>query len=214
MGRKGVDRSIRLIGEATQRGANLTFDIIGDGPDRALLERLADTEGLANVVRFRGLLPYGPELLRELASYDGLLFTPLAEDTPRMIFDGYAAGLPLIGAAIDYVQERPESEGATVLLPLDDDSAAADELVALSNRRDRLASLAKSAMNAAVYHAADSWYRRRAEWTFEAVERHRSGAGGPLTSTLDHVSILTMRSNLLLRPDPRATSNRQPFENL
>jgi hypothetical protein len=35
-----------------------------------------------------------------------------------------------------------------------------------------LAALARKAHEAAVYHAADAWYRRRAEWTIEAVDKH------------------------------------------
>jgi hypothetical protein len=100
------------------------------------------------------------------------LFTPIAEDTPRMIFDGYAAGLPLVGYEIAYVLERKQEDGATASserTPL----AAAQLLVELDRDRPRLAALSRKARQAAVYHAADAWYRRRADWTNEAVEQHR-----------------------------------------
>ena len=122
-------------------------------------------------MRLLGARSYGPALLRDLAAYDALLFTPTAEDTPRMIFDGYAAGLPLIGAAIPYVQERAAEENAAVVLPSDPDEAAR-RLLALDQQRSLLAPLTQSAHRAGHYHAADAWYRRRAEWTHEAVARH------------------------------------------
>jgi hypothetical protein len=93
-----------------------------------------------------------------------------------MIFDGYAAGLPLIGYSIPYVLEREREDNAVVSTPRDPHGAAA-VLAELDRDRPRLAALAKQARTAAQYHAADAWYRRRADWTNEAVARHR-GAGG------------------------------------
>lgn len=166
--RKGCDRAIGIVTDAREKGANVTLDLIGDGPERAALE--AQARGL-EAVRFLGERPYGPELIRELAAYDALLFTPLAEDTPRMIFDGYAAGLPLVGHDIGYVRERAAEEGATVLLPLGDTGAAGDIVAALARDPDRIATLARAALSAGQDNATDVWYRRRAEWTQEAFAR-------------------------------------------
>jgi glycosyltransferase involved in cell wall biosynthesis len=170
--RKGVDHSIRIIKLMRDRGAEIEFDIIGHGSEQAALESLIGTLDLTGIVRLLGPLPYGSELLRRLAEYDGLLFTPLAEDTPRMIFDGYAAGLPLIAYDIEYVRERAAEEGGTVMLPKGDLEASADLILGLSRQPERLAGLARGARRAGVYHAAEDWYRRRAEWTFEAVDHH------------------------------------------
>ena len=174
--RKGVDQSVQIIKLLQDRGVNVEFDIIGHGPERAALESLIGTLELTGIVRLLGPLPYGTELLRQLAEYDGLLFTPLAEDTPRMIFDGYAAGLPLIAYDIEYVRERATEDEASVTLPRGDWEASADLILGLSRQPERLAGLARKARRAGVYHAADNWYRRRAEWTFEAVDRHRHHA--------------------------------------
>ena len=95
--RKGVDRSIELVSELRAAGEEVSFDIIGDGEQRSALETQVQELRIGDRVRFLGRRDYGASLLSELADYDGLLFTPLAEDTPRMIFDGYCAGLPLVG---------------------------------------------------------------------------------------------------------------------
>ncbi len=170
--RKGVDRSLRILAGAKSRGADLEFNVIGDGNERQRLESLAQSLGLAERMRFHGSVAYDHDLLNRLAEYDALLFTPTAEDTPRMIFDGYAAGLPLIAFDIDYVRERHAQEHAACLLPRDriDESAAA--LASLAQNHGRLIELSRSARAAADYHASENWYRRRAEWTIEAVNRH------------------------------------------
>ncbi|MGA2582459.1 MAG: glycosyltransferase [Tepidisphaeraceae bacterium] len=161
--RKGVATSLTIL------PPDVEFDIIGDGPERVKLESAAT----GKKIRFLGALPYGPELLKRLASYDALLFTPSAEDTPRMIFDGYAAGLPLVATDIPYVQERAAEEKAAVILPMNDLEKSAMMLQALNTNRNQLAELSRAARSAADYHAAENWYRRRAQWTFQAVERHR-----------------------------------------
>jgi glycosyltransferase involved in cell wall biosynthesis len=112
--------------------------------------------------------------LAELASYDALLFTPLAEDTPRMIFDGYAAGLPLLGYGVEYVREREAEDRAARSTAVGDTAAAAQLLLSMDRDRTLLAALARRAHEAGLYHAADAWYRRRADWTAAAVDAHRS----------------------------------------
>lgn len=171
-GRKGVEHSVRAIAAAAKQGVRVEYDVIGDGTDRAACEAAVLALGIGDRVRFLGRKAYGPGLLRELAGYDGLLFTPLAEDTPRMIFDAYAAGLPMVAYGIEYVKERAEKEGATEVLRAGDPEDAGRVLAELDKSRGRLKDRAEKAMQAAAYHAADVWYARRAAWTMEAVERH------------------------------------------
>lgn len=172
--RKGVHQSLQILAAARRLGTRIEFEVIGSGPELANLERLARELDLAEQVHFAGSASYGAALIERLARFDGLLFTPTAEDTPRMIFDGYAAGLPLLASAIPYAEERARREGATVLLPRFDVEGAARRLVELDRNRGALAEWTGRARAAARYHAADAWYTRRAEWTHEAVARRRA----------------------------------------
>lgn len=170
--RKGVDVSVRILARARARGARVELEVIGSGPEEAAIAKLAQELGVADAVHLTGTATYGPALIARLATFDGLLFTPTAEDTPRMIFDGYAASLPLVASPVPYVEERARAERATELLPADLDQAA-DVLLGLDRDRGRLAELARRAGEAALYHAADAWYARRAARTHEAVDRRR-----------------------------------------
>jgi glycosyltransferase involved in cell wall biosynthesis len=167
--RKGVDHSIRIVGMIRELGGEVSLDIIGNGPDRTAIAELIRSLSLEGVVKLLGAAPYGPHLLRRLADYDAMLFTPLAEDTPRAIFDGYAAGLPLLAYDIAYVRERAGEEEATLLLPTGAVSVAATRILEVLRDREQLARLTFRAREAGQYHAAENWYRRRAEWTREAV---------------------------------------------
>jgi glycosyltransferase involved in cell wall biosynthesis len=169
--RKGIDVALRAVAEAKRRKATVTFDIIGDGPERAPLKKLASELELGETITFYGAREYNKALLNELGKYDILLFTPSIEDTPRMIFDGYAAGLPLLGTDIDYIRERIEEERAGWVLPRGSVGAIAEKIVDIDRDRSLLHNPTWAAWEAAHYHAADEWYRRRAEWTVEAYER-------------------------------------------
>lgn len=169
--RKGLDHAIGIVARARASGADITLDLIGDGDARPALEAQTLRDRVQDAVRFLGEKAYGPSLLQSLATYDGLLFTPLSEDTPRMIFDGYAAGLPLIGYDIPYVRERAKIEKSTLLLPSGDQDGAAACLVKAAKDPAQIAALTRSAHRAAYANATDVWYRRRAEWTLQAHER-------------------------------------------
>jgi glycosyltransferase involved in cell wall biosynthesis len=174
--RKGLDHAIAIVGGAVAAGADVTFDLIGEGADEPALRAQAAAAGLGERVRFRGARRYGRGLIAELAGYDALLFTPRSEDTPRMIFDGYAAGLPLVAYDIPYVVERAEEERAAVTIPFEDQEAGARTLARLAAGRGELARLARTAYEAAHANTAEAWYRRRAEWTLEAHARRLGSA--------------------------------------
>ncbi len=178
--RKGILDSVDIVAKCHQMGAPIEFDIIGHGEQYEEIEARIEKKGMGSAIKMLGRMNYGPELFKKLQTYDGLLFTPLAEDTPRMIFDGYAAGLPLIAYEIDYCIERHKTESATWLMPLKNVDGAANRLTELAKNPDRLCELAKAAHEAAIYHAAENWYRRRAEWTFEAHEKFGSSRSSNL----------------------------------
>jgi glycosyltransferase involved in cell wall biosynthesis len=174
--RKGPMQGADLVRRARDLGQRIEFDIIGDGSQREAIETSCREWGITDRVRFLGRMNYGPELIAKLAEYDGLLFTPAAEDTPRMIFDGYAASLPLVGFDIDYVKQCSATDRATFLLPRDDMDQAARRLSELAKDPSPLRSLAECAHAAAFNHSVENWYGRRAAFTIEAFER-RSGTG-------------------------------------
>ena len=93
-----------------------------------------------------------------------------------MVFDGYAAGLPVVGTAIPFIRERAERDGATAIIETNDLEAGAMCLCRLDAAREELAVLSWRAREAGEYHSADNWFRRRTEWVMAAVERRRRKA--------------------------------------
>lgn len=172
--RKGLHVTLDVLARAGAAGARAELEIVGHGPEEGRLREQAERLRLGDRVRFAGQLPYGPELLQRLAQCDLLVFTPVEEDTPRMLYDGYAAGLPVLATEIPFVRLRAGADRAAVTFPVGDVAAGAEALVALDRDRSRLRALSIRARSAGLEHSTDNWYRRRRDWTVEAVERRRA----------------------------------------
>lgn len=88
---KRHDLALRAFAALGCPGATLT--IAGDGPERAALARLADTLGIAAVVRFAG---EQADIALLLAEADLLLLTSDYEGYPAVLLEALAAGLPVV----------------------------------------------------------------------------------------------------------------------
>jgi glycosyltransferase involved in cell wall biosynthesis len=127
------------------------LDIVGAGPQRALLEQLA-----APSVRFLGEVP-NTELLQVLPSYLGLAIpSRWPEGMPLALLEGLAAGLPIVSlggsSAADLVREL--GVGATV-------ESDSDWPAALSGVKSNRAKLSRRARE--VYEnrfTRDAWLRQ------------------------------------------------------
>lgn len=170
--RKGLADAIRILAAARRRGVDASYDLIGDGPQRDELKTLAKELGIAESVRFPGSFPYGVALHEKLRTYDAVLFTPTEEDTPRMVYDAFASGLPLITSDIAFLRRRADRDQASVLFEIGAIEEGATRLVELNQDRERLVSLSRKAHEAGRRHSVERWYGQRLAWTVEAVERH------------------------------------------
>jgi len=95
VGRLTPQKNIALLLRAFGRGARAgdTLSIIGDGPERARLEGLAQSLGIEEQVKFLGYLPDPATLL---PSFDILLLSSDYEGVPAVVLEALAAGLPIV----------------------------------------------------------------------------------------------------------------------
>jgi glycosyltransferase involved in cell wall biosynthesis len=92
---KRVREAVDAIGVC---GAGLRLEIVGDGPERAALERLVSRRGLSERVVFHGRVD--DETLRRLYnSCRAVYYAPIDEDYGYSTVEALAAGKPVITAA-------------------------------------------------------------------------------------------------------------------
>jgi glycosyltransferase involved in cell wall biosynthesis len=90
--RKGAALAIRAVAAA---GPAVSLRVVGDGPDRGRLERLAQRLGVAPRVQFEGRLPRA-EVMHRLATAAAVVFTGLREEGGLALAEAMLAGAPVV----------------------------------------------------------------------------------------------------------------------
>ena len=126
--KKGVDTLLRAVAEIAPRRPDLTVEIVGEGPLRPALERLAAELGLGRRVRFAGALAF-PDVE---AAYRRAAMVVLAcrvagdgdrDGLPTVLLEAMARGLPVVSTAVAGIPELVEGNG--LLVPPDAPAALA-----------------------------------------------------------------------------------------
>jgi glycosyltransferase involved in cell wall biosynthesis len=126
---KGFDRLLRACGALAAEGASFRCDIVGDGPLREALERLAIDLGLAGRVRFLGRL-HQEDLIEHYAGADlfALMCMPASDDDrdgiPNTLIEAMAMELPCVSTGFSGVPELVVDGQTGVLVATDDHERA------------------------------------------------------------------------------------------
>jgi glycosyltransferase involved in cell wall biosynthesis len=137
---KNVDVVLQAFALLLERQPGLTLDIVGDGPAREHLERVAARLGIAERVRMRGFMDR-PALGRIYREYDAFVTASTIETQGIVLLEAMSAGLPIAAVRALAIPELVE-DGRTGLLvePGDAPALAAvmDRLVADGALRNAL----------------------------------------------------------------------------
>lgn len=93
---KNVDVAVRAFAEVSKQMPQYTLDIIGDGPARPTLQRLAVALGIADKVHFRGFMDR-TALGRVYRDYDAFVTASTIETQGIVLLEAMTAGLPIVG---------------------------------------------------------------------------------------------------------------------
>lgn len=104
-----------LIIEALQTLSDCTLMIIGAGPERAALERLAARLGVAERVRFLGLIAH-TELRDYYAAADALVLASSREGWANVLLEAMACGTPAVATRVWGTPEVVAAPAAGVLI--------------------------------------------------------------------------------------------------
>ncbi len=150
LGRVGEEKNIPLLVTAFVDAAattNAALLVIGDGPAREDAEARVKEAGLADRVRFAGLVPYS-DVPNYLAACDAFATASVTEVHPLTVIEAMAAGLPVVGVRSPGVSDTVQHE-VSGLLSGEDEAGFAANVRALSQDRALHARLAEGARAAA-----------------------------------------------------------------
>ncbi len=152
---KGFDDAVASLGALAAQGLRPRLIVVGDGPERARLEELAEQHGVKAQVEFRGALDHAG--IMPLYASAWMLLAPskvLAngrrDGIPNVVIEAMAAGVPVAGTRATGIEEAviPGQTGtlsdpgdpaglAAAIAPLLRDPAEVDRLGAIARRSVR-----------------------------------------------------------------------------
>lgn len=128
---KGVDILIRALERAYGKNDKLELVIIGDGPDRDMLGKMAGDLP----IDFTGEILY-TDIVKTLGSSHMLVLPSHEEANPRVILEAYEMGIPVIATDVGGVKEEVIDGKTGLLIPPGDVNALSDAMLKLADDTD------------------------------------------------------------------------------
>jgi glycosyltransferase involved in cell wall biosynthesis len=153
-GRLMAAKALDVAFEALARVPEATLLVVGDGPDRAALERRRADLGLDGRVRFLGGRSR-EAVLRVFAAADAVLLSSRWENFPHVVVEALAVGTPVVATSVGGIPEVVHDGSNGLLVPPEDPealAAAIRRLLGDDELRSRLAAAAAPSVEA--YSAA------------------------------------------------------------
>lgn len=119
---KGPDVLLRAVRALQAAGLDIELTMIGDGPERPGLERLAGELGIAARIRFAGAFSERRMIMELLREAHLFVLPSRAEGLPKALVEAMAVGLPCISTPVGGI---PEIMDAGDLVPPGDHEALA-----------------------------------------------------------------------------------------
>jgi glycosyltransferase involved in cell wall biosynthesis len=154
-GYKGVDVLLKAMPAVRDQLPDVRLSIVGQGPERSRLERLAWTLGLAGNVTFHGYLDKAAK--EELLSAAWIAVCPSAfEGWGVVCLEANAHGVPVIASAVAGLRDAVIDGETGSLVPFGDTQALAEEIVSLSRDEARRTAMGNAGRTWAASHTWDA----------------------------------------------------------
>jgi colanic acid/amylovoran biosynthesis glycosyltransferase len=136
---KGISIAVRAVARLTTRYPGLRYQVVGEGPLRPSLERLAANLGVADRVTWLGALPR--DRVREyytrahLFALPGIIARSGAQESQGVaLLEAQASGLPVVASAVGGIPESLLDGKSGFLVPERDADALAETVATLIDR--------------------------------------------------------------------------------
>jgi glycosyltransferase involved in cell wall biosynthesis len=112
---KGVAILVDAIGELRRRGIAVALTVVGDGPQREHLQRLAERNAVGEAVTWAGAV--GQDAIRaHYHAADVFCLPSFAEGIPVVLMEAMSTGLPVVANGITGIPELVEHEVSGLLV--------------------------------------------------------------------------------------------------
>ncbi len=131
---KGIDVFLHGAADVLHDAPDTRFLIVGDGPERPSLERIAAELGIAERVTFTGIRSDVDEILKLAYVF---VLPSRTEAFPNVILEAMATGLPVVSTDVGSVGELVFDDETGMKIPVDDTAALSRAIGDLIADRDK-----------------------------------------------------------------------------
>jgi glycosyltransferase involved in cell wall biosynthesis len=144
-GRLSEEKGLLTLLKAVEGGIGLPLYIVGDGPQRTVLEAYVRLKGMADSVSFLG--PLEGDALKMTVSKSKFVVVPSEwyENSPLVIYESFAMGKPVVGARIGGIPEFIEPGVNGFLFEAGNSDELRRWIVHLAQRKRALPKMGKAA---------------------------------------------------------------------
>jgi glycosyltransferase involved in cell wall biosynthesis len=139
---KGVSTLLKAVAEMSKSQPTPRVLLVGEGPERESLEKLAAALGLSERVRFVGFVediwPYYEQM-------DLFVLPSLHEGVPIALLEALGAGLPVVASAVGGIPHVIGTSEAAVLIDSQSPSTWAEALTGLLSDRAKMTAIGERA---------------------------------------------------------------------
>lgn len=136
---KRIDRFLS-IARHISRTLQANFIVVGEGPERQRLEKMADDLGLSGAVKFLGSRRDIPDVLRAM---DIMAVVSDREGMPMAVLEAMHMGVPVVSRAVGGIPEVIDTDLTGVLVDGDDARTFADACIRLLHDYELRSAIAK-----------------------------------------------------------------------
>lgn len=168
---KGVDTVLQAIEALPKDFPELSIhvDIMGEGPLRDRCEEAADKENETVSLRVLDVVPYGPAFLATLREYHAILLANQQDEQPRIVFDAFSQGVPVISTETDGVRDIVSPDENAILYPIGDGTALAAAMVRLATDTTLALRLSDGARETSLGYSHEAMHRTREAFLLDAL---------------------------------------------
>lgn len=140
---KGHEWALQAIRRLVDQNIKVSFEIIGDGPDRQRVLYTVSDLGLEHHVKLLGKLP-PEEVLRHVQQADAFLLSSLSEGISNAVLEAMACGLPVVTTDCGGMREAVTDGVEGFVVPVRNSGAMAAALERLARDRELRARMGKA----------------------------------------------------------------------
>jgi len=141
---KGIEFLIKAIPTAMEKYKNIRLRIIGNGPDRLRLQKLAETLKISKNVTFEGFVPH-TEMPKYYQQCDIFCFPTLGEPFGKALIEAMACAKAVVASDVGGPAEIIESRKTGILVEPGRSELLADEILNLLNDEKRMKTIGANA---------------------------------------------------------------------